>query len=56
MQNPFDHSQDAAYEAKHQCLLKNGVEIWSSDRYTEALKYLLENYSVAEFKLKKILS
>lgn len=27
MQNPFDHSQDALYEAKHQCMLKNHVTI-----------------------------
>ena len=28
MQNPWDHSLDALYEAKHQCMLKNNVEIW----------------------------
>ena len=26
-QNPFDHSQDDLYEAKHKCLLENNVNI-----------------------------
>lgn len=31
-QNPFDHSRDDLVEAKHQCVLKNGVEIfWEKD-------------------------
>ena len=27
MQNPYDHSQDLLYEAKHYCMLKNNVKI-----------------------------
>lgn len=27
MQNPYDHSQDGLYEAKHQCMIKNNVTI-----------------------------
>ena len=30
---PFDHSQDALYEAKHQCMLKNNVIIITSTEY-----------------------
>ena len=28
--NPYDHGQDALYEAKHQCLVKNNVVILNS--------------------------
>lgn len=33
MCNPFDHSQDALCEAKHQCMLKNNVHIARTDEY-----------------------
>lgn len=44
MQNPFDHSQDVLYEAKHQCILKNNVEIWRHKQYDVYLKYVEEKY------------
>ena len=40
MQNPFCHEQDALYEAKHQCMLKNGVKIMKSDEYQKYLDYV----------------
>lgn len=44
MCNPFDHSQDALYEAKHQCMLKNNVEIWTSKDYQFAIDYINIEY------------
>ena len=44
MQNPFDHSQDALYEAKHQCMLNNDVEIWRHEQYDVYVKYVEEKY------------
>ena len=31
MQNPWDHSLDALYEAKHQCMLRNSIQIMLDD-------------------------
>ena len=39
MQNPYDHSQDELYEAKHQCMLKNNVIILKSSECS-----IFENY------------
>lgn len=39
MCNPFDHTQDGLYEAKHRCGLSNGVEFWKYRDYEFALKY-----------------
>lgn len=44
MQNPYDHSQDALYEAKRQCMLKNGVEIWRVDDYQKYVDYVKNTY------------
>ena len=44
MCNPYDHTQDALYEAKHQCMLNNNVEIWTSTQYTIAISYCLTVY------------
>lgn len=40
MCNPYDHSQDDLYEAKHQCGLKNNVKFWKYNDYEFALKYI----------------
>lgn len=53
MQNPFDNSQDALYEAKHQCGLQNNVQFWRAADYEKYLKYFLENYDVADYVFKK---
>lgn len=44
MQNPFDHSQDEIYEAKHQCMLKNYIKIFRYNTYKKYLKYVDNNY------------
>ena len=44
MQNPFDHSQDGLYEAKHQCMISNNVEIWTSDKYSHYVSYVEDTY------------
>lgn len=37
MINPFDRSQDALYEAKHQCMLQNHVKI-----ITDVTPYIID--------------
>jgi hypothetical protein len=44
MQNPYDHSQDALYEAKHLCMLENNVDIWRHEQYDFYVKYIEEKY------------
>lgn len=53
MQNPFDNSQDALYEAKHQCGLQNNVQFWRSTDYEKYIKYFTENYDVSDYVFKK---
>lgn len=43
-QCPFDHSLDAIYEAKHQCLIKNNVQIFYSDEYIQYIEYVKQLY------------
>ena len=49
-QNPFDHSLDNLYEAKHQCALKNGVEILYSKSYQMYINYIYDTYGFDFFK------
>lgn len=44
MINPYDRTQDAIYEAKHQCMLKNGVEIITSEKYKKYVDYVNDAY------------
>ncbi len=44
-QNPFDHSQDGLFEAKHQCILKNGVEILWEKEIQFVIDYVKEKYT-----------
>ena len=44
MQNPFDHSQDGLYEAKHQCMLDNNVNIMRTSEYSQYLEYVNDTY------------
>ena len=53
MQNPFDRSQNALYEAKHQCGIQNNVEFWKSDKYIPYIKYFNENYNISDYIFKK---
>jgi hypothetical protein len=43
-QNPFDHSQDEKYELKHQCALKNWVEIFQEKDILPFLNYCENHY------------
>ena len=53
MQNPFDHSLDEIYEAKHRCMIENNVVIWREAQYAPYLDYLYKNYDVLEFKYER---
>lgn len=44
MINPFDRSQDALYEAKHQCMLQNNVQIWRRNEMKNVLNYIKLRY------------
>lgn len=44
MQNPFDHSLDMLYEAKHQCMLKNNVKIIRANEYNKYIEYVKNKY------------
>lgn len=45
-QNPFDHSQDEKYEAKHQCALQNGVIILYPKDYKKYIDYIKRTYGL----------
>ena len=54
-QNPFDHSQDLLFEAKHQCALSNNVIILYSENYQKYLDYVDQKYGkgyLCKFKSK----
>ena len=44
MRNPFNHSQDGLYEAKHQCMVENNVKIMKTSDMQDILKYIYETY------------
>ena len=44
MCNPYDHSQDKLYEAKHQCMLSNNVKIIRSNEYKTYMQYVERKY------------
>ena len=43
-QNPYDHSLDALYEAKHQCCIANNVKILYYKNYKKYLDYVKDKY------------
>lgn len=45
MINPYNHSQDDLFEAKHQCGLQNEVEFWGKDKMKPILNYIEEKYT-----------
>lgn len=51
MCNPFDHSYDELYEAKHQCGLQNNVQFWTSSDYDKHLKYFNQHYNKFDFMI-----
>jgi len=44
MVNPYDHSQDDIYEAKHQCMLANGVKFLVGDDCKKYVDFVEEKY------------
>ena len=55
MVNPYDRSpeQDEIYEAKHQCMIKNGVKIIREDDLKPVFEYIKEKYTDDYVKLFK---
>ena len=53
MCNPFDHSLDGLFEAKHQCMLKNNVKILGKEELTPILNWIIAKYSSAYLGLFK---
>lgn len=45
MQNPYDHSMDSLFEAKHQCGLRNNVTFIRKNEIIEMNKYITEKYT-----------
>ena len=54
MQNPFDHSLDGLYEAKHQCMIANNVKILKSNEYQKIECYIENIYGKNYLKQFKI--
>lgn len=54
-QNPWDHSLDALYEAKHQCAIKNNVKILYTHDYQKYIKYFtkVNNKKCKQYKGKQ---
>ena len=55
MQNPYDHTQDLLYEAKHQCMIKNNVKILRPVDYQKYVDYITAKYGktyLKQFKTK----
>ena len=52
-QNPFDHSLDELYEAKHQCALQNNVKILYNEDYQKYVDWFNANYNIEDFKFNK---
>ena len=49
-QNPYDHSLDEVYEAKHQCAIKNNVKILYSRDYQQYIDWLYaQGYKKEDF-------
>ena len=44
MQNPYDHSQDAFFEAKHQCALQNKVIFIKQNEIKPYISYVESKY------------
>lgn len=53
MCNPYDHSQDERYEAKHQCMLKNNVKILKTTDYMKYIDYVKSKYGKRYLKTLK---
>lgn len=45
LQNPYDHSQDAKYEAGHQFAISQGIEYWTYENVKFAIDYVEQKYT-----------
>lgn len=53
-QCPFDHSQDALFEAKHLCAMQNNVKILYYDDYIFYVDWFITNgYDIEDYKVKQ---
>lgn len=55
-QNPYNHKEDARYEAKHQCLLKHNAIIYYYDDYIKYVDYVKQKYGkyyLEQFRINK---
>ena len=50
MQNPYNHSQDGLYEAKHKCMLANNVVILRDADIKPILQYISKTYGKTYLK------
>ena len=50
MRNPWDSSLDSLYEAKHQCMLDNGVKVIKTSEMNGIMKYITETYGKSYLK------
>ena len=46
IQNPYDHSLNALYEAKHQCMIQNNVIILKGNDYKKYEDYVQNKYGL----------
>ena len=44
MINPYDRSMDEIYEAKHQCMIKNGIKLMLPSEYKKYIEYVKKTY------------
>lgn len=51
MQNPYDHSKDGLFEAKHQCGLKNNVKFLKKSDMIDIMNYVNNTYTQDFLKL-----
>lgn len=51
---PFDESKNDVYEAKHQVMLANNVQIWKSEKLKTILEYIENTYTSDFLKLFEI--
>ena len=51
---PFDHSQDALFEAKHKCAIQHNVKILYNAEYKKYIDWFYKNgYKKEDFKFNK---
>jgi hypothetical protein len=44
MINPYDRSMDEIYEAKHRCMIENGIKLMLPPEYNKYIEYVKKTY------------